>query len=59
MASEDQISQAWAAHRPYLIDLAFRMVGDIGAAEDAVQEAFFRLLQIPPGSVTTGAGSSW
>lgn len=51
MASEERISQAWAAHRPYLVDMAFRMVGDIGAAEDAVQEAFFRLLQIPPGQV--------
>ena len=40
MQSDDQIAQAWTAHRPYLIDLAFRMLGDIGAAEDVVQEAF-------------------
>ena len=45
MQSNDQIAQAWTAHRPYLIDLAFRMLGDIGAAEDVVQEAFFRLVQ--------------
>lgn len=37
-------SQAWTEHRPYLIDLAFRMLGDIGAAEDVVQDAFARLL---------------
>jgi len=43
----DHISQAWAAHRPYLVDMAFRTLGDIGAAEDVVQEAFFRLLQTP------------
>jgi len=33
---------AWRAHRPYLVNLAFGMVRDIGAAEDAVQEAFAR-----------------
>jgi RNA polymerase sigma-70 factor (ECF subfamily) len=37
-------SQAWQEHRPYLVDLAFRMLGDIGAAEDVVQDAFARLL---------------
>jgi RNA polymerase sigma-70 factor (ECF subfamily) len=30
-------------NRPYLVDLAFAMLRDIGAAEDAVQEAFARL----------------
>jgi RNA polymerase sigma-70 factor, ECF subfamily len=43
----DLVSDAWRAHRAYLVDLAFRMLGDIGAAEDVVQEAFFRLLQAP------------
>ena len=37
------VTQAWKDHRPYLVDLAFRMLGDIGAAEDAVQDAFSRL----------------
>jgi RNA polymerase sigma-70 factor (ECF subfamily) len=32
----------WRAHRPYLVNLAFGMLRDIGAAEDAVQEAFAR-----------------
>jgi RNA polymerase sigma-70 factor, ECF subfamily len=41
--SEAQISEAWRANRAYLVDLAFGMLGDIGAAEDAVQEAFARL----------------
>ena len=39
-----EISRAYAEHRPYLIDLAFRMLGDIGAAEDTVQDAFWRLM---------------
>jgi RNA polymerase sigma-70 factor (ECF subfamily) len=37
-----KISWAYRDHRPYLVDLAFRMLGDIGAAEDVVQDAFAR-----------------
>jgi RNA polymerase sigma-70 factor (ECF subfamily) len=36
-------STSWQAHRGYLVDLAYRMLGDVGAAEDMVQEAFARL----------------
>ena len=39
------ISQAYQEHRPYLVDLAFRMLSDLGAAEDVVQDAFARLLR--------------
>src|SRR6185295_18239197 len=56
MLSDDEIGRAWLAHRPYLIDLAFRMLGDIGAAEDVVQEVFFRLVQTPVGSVNDARG---
>jgi RNA polymerase sigma-70 factor (ECF subfamily) len=45
MPTEQQIREAWAEHRSYLVDMAFRMLGDIGRAEDAVQEAFHRLSQ--------------
>jgi RNA polymerase sigma-70 factor (ECF subfamily) len=34
----------WSEHRTYLVDLAFRMTGNIQDAEDVVQEAFSRLL---------------
>jgi RNA polymerase sigma-70 factor (ECF subfamily) len=43
MPTEQQIRDAWVEHRPYLLDMAFRMLGDIGRAEDVVQEAFHRL----------------
>lgn len=41
-ASDPQFAEAWRRNRPYLVNLAFGMLGDIGAAEDAVQEAFAR-----------------
>src|SRR5262245_23221017 len=53
---DDAISTAWRANRPYLIDLAFRMLGDIGTAEDVVQEAFLRLLQQPVGDIEDERG---
>ncbi len=40
-----QLTEVWRQHRAYLVDLAFRMLGDIGGAEDVVQEAFSRLLR--------------
>src|ERR1700739_2549487 len=39
----DQVTEAWRSHRPYLVNLAYQMLGDIGDAEDLVQEAFLRL----------------
>lgn len=41
--ADDEIAIAWRAHRPYLVNLAYQMLGDVGDAEDAVQEAFLRL----------------
>lgn len=55
-SQHDQVSDAWRAHRAYLVDLAFRMLGDVGAAEDVVQEAFFRLLQAPIGDINDERG---
>ncbi len=39
----DQITEAWRRHRPYLVNLAYQMLGDVGEAEDVAQEAFLRL----------------
>ena len=51
-----RISAAYAEHRPYLIDLAFRMLGDIGAAEDVVQDAFARLMRSDIGEIEDERG---
>ena len=52
MRQDDKaVSDAYQAHRPYLVDLAFRMLGDIGAAEDVVQDAFSRLLGAGPAEI--------
>ena len=53
---EEQIAAAWKQHRPYLVDLAFRMLGDVGAAEDIVQEAFWRLISANPGDIDDERG---
>jgi RNA polymerase sigma-70 factor (ECF subfamily) len=42
---DQEVTLAYREHRPYLVDLAFRMLGDIGAAEDVVQDAFARLMR--------------
>jgi len=51
-----EISRAYAEHRPYLIDLAFRMLGDIGTAEDTVQDAFWRLMHADLGEISDERG---
>src|ERR1700754_2455639 len=42
-SAEDRITEAWRSHRPYLVNLAYQMLGDAGEAEDVAQEAFLRL----------------
>jgi RNA polymerase sigma-70 factor (ECF subfamily) len=51
-----KITQAYQAHRPYLLDLAFRMLGEIGAAQDVVQEAFARLMGSTTGPIEDERG---
>jgi RNA polymerase sigma-70 factor (ECF subfamily) len=45
--TEDPLFSAqWKAHRRRMLDLAFRMLSDLGDAEDVVQEAFTRLARV-------------
>ena len=37
------VEAAVRSHRPYLVNLAYQMLGDVGEAEDIAQEAFLRL----------------
>jgi len=39
----DHITDAWRRHRPYLVNLGYQIIGDVGDAEDVAQEAFLRL----------------
>jgi RNA polymerase sigma-70 factor (ECF subfamily) len=41
--TDDTLVDAWRSHRPYLVNLAYHMLGDIGDAEDVAQEAYLRL----------------
>ena len=42
--AEERVSEAWSSNHAHLTNLAFGILGDLGAAEDAVQEAFARLV---------------
>lgn len=43
MTDSPAIDEAWRSHRPYLVNLAYQILGDVGHAEDIAQEAFLRL----------------
>ena len=51
-----EFADLWSAHRTYLVDLAFRMLGNIQDAEDVVQEAFSRLLDRDLASIDDACG---
>lgn len=41
------MAEAWRSHRAYLVNIAYQMLGDVGDAEDMVQEAFVRFHAFP------------
>src|SRR6201991_2425648 len=50
-SAEDRITEACHNHRPYLVNLAYQMLGDVGEAEDVAQEAFLRLSRTDPSHI--------
>jgi len=40
------LREVWRHHHPYVVNLAYQMLGDIGDAEDVAQEAFLRLSRV-------------
>ncbi len=51
MTDSPAVEEAWRAHRPYLVNLAYQMLGDVGEAEDIAQEAFLRLARTDPSQI--------
>jgi RNA polymerase sigma-70 factor, ECF subfamily len=47
----EDVAEAWRLHRPYLFNLAYQMLGDVGDAEDVAQEAFLRLSRADVGTI--------
>src|SRR6478736_3827137 len=46
MSDSVSVEAAVRSHRPYLVNLAYQMLGDVGEAEDVAQEAFLRLSRV-------------
>ena len=51
MSDSPSVEVAWRSHRPYLVNLAYQMLGDVGEAEDVAQEAFLRLSRADPAQI--------
>jgi len=51
MSDSLSVEAAWRSHRAYLVNLAYQMLGDVGAAEDVAQEAFLRLSRADPSQI--------
>ncbi len=56
MGGEDPLSRQFEQHRPGLRAVAYRMLGSLGEADDAVQEAWLRYARTDTGDVENLAG---
>ncbi len=46
-----EFNDAWAQHRSYLLNIAYRLVGSFSEAEDLIQEAYAQLLRTDQGGL--------
>jgi RNA polymerase sigma factor (sigma-70 family) len=51
MAHQDWLAERFEAHRPHLRAVAYRMLGSVSEADDAVQDAWLRLSRSDTGGV--------
>ncbi|MBO0702712.1 MAG: sigma-70 family RNA polymerase sigma factor, partial [Candidatus Dormibacteraeota bacterium] len=49
--SEESLAQAFESERRSLVGVAYRMLGSVSEAEDAVQEAWLRLMRTPSSDI--------
>ena len=58
-ADDPAFAALWNAHRRRMLDLAFRILLDLGDAEDVVQEAFTRLARRGHRRASTTPRAGW
>jgi len=56
MDDQDRLAERFEAHRDHLRGVAYRMLGSVGEADDAVQEAWFRLARADAGAIENLGG---
>jgi RNA polymerase sigma-70 factor, ECF subfamily len=49
--ADTALDEIWRAHHRYLLDVAYRMLGSVSEAEDIVQDAFAKLLDVQLGEI--------
>src|SRR5258707_7427605 len=56
MPTTEQLAEQFEAHRPHVQGVAYRMLGSVSEAEDAVQEAWLRLSRADANAVENMSG---
>ena len=56
MASPERLAAEFEEHRPHLRTVAYRLLGSVSEAEDAVQESWIRLMRTDASDVTNLGG---